>query len=296
MINLITGDSLDVLARDANNACASGPINNLLLSGAFPVSELSSSFISSYEGEARDWQAKERPHHLHINHGEFIHKYGDGVDFVERELATKRDSRRACLSLISMKEIIDSQDDPIPSFMVLQFGFRGLDTKELIASAYFRALETSSFLPVNLAEVCLRVRGLHQAFPEIRSFELTLLAFVAYSQPGFHRLQRAELDAVPEAEIGVAVHAHDTDKLRKWINSKLTVEESAVSTSGLRALTEAVKLCQDKYNSEFPYHLEAAYNELCKLREARKRTSSAETLEHLTRKISSHLEKAKSAL
>jgi thymidylate synthase len=97
---------------------------------------------------AKDYQNPVKPPSLYINHGEYI--TSDGIVHIINELKLKQTSNRALLSLINQEDIIGSGDNPIPSFMVLQFSLEG---EELYVTTYFRALEVANFLNVNLEEI-----------------------------------------------------------------------------------------------------------------------------------------------
>jgi hypothetical protein len=293
---LVNGGTLEELARRAGDACASGTVHGLLLHGVFPLTEIDSNFIRTYLGAAQKWQAAERPPDLFINHGEFIHKHGDGVGYIHDELRRKPDSNRACLCLINMKEFLESHDDPIPSFLVLQFGFPGGQFRRIVVGAYFRALEVRSFLPINLAEICERLRELKRDFPHMDTFELHVLAFRAYSREAFHCLARAELDIAGPVAIAIAVDRGDKPQLMKWLNSKLIVEESVVCTDGLTHLYDALTRCKDKYAPELLESTRLALECLKQLKEARTRTSESSAIAHIEKRVHDYLENAKKRL
>lgn len=168
-MKILEAKTLSELASKACDLCKDSVCANLIMHGDFSYDEVNSGIIKSHESIAKEWQDITKPDHLHINHGEFIHKYGDAYEFISQELIKKRDSNRAVISMINMKNIIDSGDEPIPSFMLLQFGFSNDNFTKLFVTAYFRALEVSRFLPINLAEIAMFIKKLKIKLPFIKN-------------------------------------------------------------------------------------------------------------------------------
>ena len=55
------------------------------------------------------------PPALYMSHGEYIHRHGDGIQYLIDQLVKKPTGNRAIISLIDMKDLIGSGDDPRPS-------------------------------------------------------------------------------------------------------------------------------------------------------------------------------------
>jgi len=300
-MNIVEGKSLEELASNAIKICKDGVKTNLILRGEFLYDEVTSSFIQSYIDKANMWQDKLRPKELHINHGEFIHRNGlNGIDYIIQQLKNKPDGNRACVSLVDVEDIVKSDNDsPLPSFMILQFGFENMSYKKILAAAYFRALEVSRFLPVNLAEICNIIKCIRNSIPAIETFELNIYAFRAHYTENFNCLEKAELDIVDKIEITMAVCNKDLALIRKWLNSKYLDEASIICTEGLEELYKSLVLFNDKngtdpkkYDKIFVEHVEKALNSMKDLKEMRKSTSHSSGISSTSKNIRKELEKA----
>ena len=286
---IIERKSLGELATEAIKTCKEEAVANLILHGIFPYEEVNSEFIKMNDEIAAKWQNPIKPDELLINHGQYINKFGDGKKFLVEELRRKKDSNRACLSLINMGDIIGSGDKPIPSFLILQFGFPEDNFDKIAATAYFRALEVSQFLPINLTEISQNVRLLKSKFPTIEWFELTIIAFRAHFIPQFYCLKKALIDAVHAVDIAFAVEHKELKKLREWIDSKMAVSESVICTDGLEALYRALVRCEAKYEKGLLSDIKEALDDMNKLREIREVSSHSELIEQLNANIRKRL-------
>jgi len=292
----IEAESLSKLAAKALEECKKGVVHNLVLSGDFSYNESESHFVMTYDGVASKWQDHRKPNELLINHGQYIHRHGDGLAFLVRELKKKKDSNRACISLIDMEDIINSHDDPIPSFMILQFGFAGEESKTLLTTAYFRALEVTCFLPINLAEISQVIRNLKIHFPEIERFRLVLHAFRAYAKQNFHCLRKASIDSAEPTMIAYAVSKKNLAQLKEWLDSKITIEESIICTDGLHHLRQAIDMQKTDYTQEILTHLDKVLNDMQRLRLTRQSTSHSKAIEELETNIKKELLRVKELL
>ncbi|MEC0313654.1 hypothetical protein P8797_11505 [Bacillus subtilis] len=113
------------------------------------ATHLSEPHFPDVEDIARDYHQEEKPSRLYLSHGQY-YKGPDGIKYIINELNNKSDGNRAVLSLINQADIVGSGDNPIPSFMVMQFSRE--NQKDLYVTTYFRALEVSKFLRINLEE------------------------------------------------------------------------------------------------------------------------------------------------
>lgn len=293
---VIVAESLAEVAAEAHRVCEKAPVTNLVLRGLFPYEEAESDFVMAFDDIASDWQSPVAPDDLFFSHGAYIHKHGDGRKFLVDELKRKRDSNRACLSLVNMQDIIDSGDRPIPSFLVLQFGFSEGMPNTIVVTAYFRTLEVSEFLPINLAEICQVIRYLKDHIPDIVEFELTIVAFRAHSIPGFHCLRKASLDTASAVDITVAVRSKDFVKLRGWLDSKVNVEESVIWTEGLEALYSDLKAFEGLYAEEVLINVEEALAGMERLRTVRRSSSHSPQIQIQSDKIRANLSRARDKL
>lgn len=166
--------------------------NNLLITIKLKLADI---YNESFPFKEALEKAKElrdnspNPDDLQINdfgfqlyHGDFIKVESDGkiingYDYVKRELKNKHSTRRALLSLINTKHIVDSGDNPIPSYLLSQFQIRN---NTLIVSEYFRAMEISEFFKINMGETYLYVKELVTEITEIKEIFIVYHIFDAY--------------------------------------------------------------------------------------------------------------------
>jgi len=284
--------NLDEFAREAKRLCENQTINNLCLSAEIPVREFEHPFGDAYNAEALLWQAREQPDELHINHGSFIYRNGDAYNFLVSELRRKPDSNRALFSLVDMEDIIGSGDKPIPSFLILQFSRVGT---KLFSTAYFRALEVSKFLPVNLAEIAIIVRYLHEKFQDIEVVVLCVHAFRAYSREEFDLLHRAEIDQLRGADIAMAVVDGNLDFIRRLLENK-RAESTVAETRGLEELHAALEArktdASPAFSPAFIREIALAVQALLRLRSAREAASHSNRVEQISVEVKTHLRNA----
>lgn len=271
----------------AKDICHKKDATNLILQGELNIDEFLNPLENIYENEAKDWQSPTRPKKLYFSHGEYIHKYGDGIKGVIEELKRKPDSNRSLISLINMSDIIGSGDRPIPSFIIIQFGISG---NKLFVTVYFRALEVHEFLPINLTEISLIIQKIRNVFPQIQKVYLTIHAFKAHSMPGFTCLKRSSIDMITGAEIGLLVAEGDKQEIARLLEDKKN-ETTVVEVDNLKQLLIAVQKSKRKeFNKKFIESLASAINDFNALREIRKSASRSD--EKLKEKIKEELEKA----
>ena len=295
-MKIIDADNLSDLVSKSIIECKKGSINNLILHGDCPYSEVDSDFIKTYNILAEKWQCPIRPTDLVFNHGEFIFKYGDPRKFLIEEISHKPDTNRACISLIDTGIIINSGDNPIPSFLILQVGYPSRQNKVLYVATYFRALEVSRFLPINLAEICMYIRLFKENFPSIEKFNLTLHAFRAHLMESFNCFQKSELDIAKKTDIVVAVEHKDLEKLRKWLDSKISISETLVFTEGIELMIESFERFKNKYNNIIIDNLKVALYDMYKLKKLRRSSSHSQEITNLNKSIKKRFEKVRDEL
>ncbi|MDD5450412.1 MAG: thymidylate synthase [Desulfovibrionales bacterium] len=269
--------------KSAEESCSNGRVFNLILQGEFPIAEIDSTFVRVHTEKAVQWQARERPESLIINHGEYIHKYGDAIEYVIDELKRKPDSNRAVISLINCKDILHSGDRPIPSFMIFQFSFKSHQC--IVCTAYFRALEVSKFLPSNIAEICLILREIKEKIPSIEQVMITIHAFSAYSNKDFYCLEVSEIDLDKnKGAIAIAVAKQDYVTISSLLQSKLR-DESYVNTNGITELQNALRLCSDNYDRRIISNIGACLLNMKRLQRIRRSSSHSHEVLSLNQKI-----------
>ncbi|WP_241006683.1 hypothetical protein [Serratia liquefaciens] len=107
--------SLESIASDACSSINPDEYKiNLILSYEISTASLIENVLSDVHQLAKQWSADECPQNLYFNHGQY--KVG-GVDNIISELKEKPSSNRALYSLINQETIMNSGDNPIPSFL-----------------------------------------------------------------------------------------------------------------------------------------------------------------------------------
>ncbi len=188
--------------------------------------------ILSCEEDAEDWAAEERPSSLFFSHGEY--RVG-GLDYISEELNRKRTSNRAMYSLVSNEMIINSADNPIPSFMIFQCLFEENDFENLYCTVYFRALEVSNFLSINLEEIRQNITKLIDNGIRFNNFRLLIVAGRAHHTNSFIPLKKPEIDKLSPAEIHEMVLDKDWTGLSKLLREKSQFQ-SVIQLESLRNL------------------------------------------------------------
>jgi hypothetical protein len=211
-----------------------------------------------------------------MSHGEYIHRHGDGIQYLIDELVRKSTGNRAIMSLIDMKDLIASADDPRPSFMIFQAGFESGNKNVIYITLYYRALEVSRFLPINLAEAGLVLKRIRGEIPEIRVFHILIHAFRAYQNPDFNCLVRSDLDVAGPDAIETAASEFDLRMIHAWLRSKLAAA-TVVETDALTLLRDAVATTKG-YTEPLVSQLDAAILELVRLAALRRTGSHVELL------------------
>jgi len=188
-------NNFETIAVDASSSIKEKESSyNHVLAYEFDVNLIYSA-ISDVTNEAQLWAAKECPIELHFNHGSYI---GDGLDHIIEELRNKPSSNRALFSLISQRDISNSGDEPIPSFMIFQ---TCIDSNILYCTAYFRALEVSTFLRINIEELRLKLIEIYQKIPNFTKVRLVIIAFRGYNNPFISPLKKAKIDLMTDIDI-----------------------------------------------------------------------------------------------
>lgn len=233
--------------------------------------------------EAEAWQNTTKPEHLHINHGIYIGE--NGIDHVIDELIHKRPSNRALISLISQKDIVGSGDTPIPSFMLIQFSLEGSD---LYVTTYFRALEVSKFLRINIEEIRLIIKKIYDQIPTISSIRMNIFAFRAYINENQSTLKRQKIDMLPGHHI--LRFMEDSPKRIVTLLKEKLEESTAIENSALRYIHEVIndQVVNEKIHSCFKGELTKRLLAVClatseELINLRKKTSHSERISELNK-------------
>lgn len=147
---------------------------------------------------ANDYHQKIKPDRLYVSHGAYYNG-PEGINYIIEELNNKSDGNRAVLSLINQADIVGSGDNPIPSFMIMQFSRE--NQNELYVTTYFRALEVSNFLKINLEEFRLILNLIMKEIMELDYIYLTIFSFRAYINDRLNPFIRPEIETMSDAEL-----------------------------------------------------------------------------------------------
>lgn len=278
---------LDEIVAQAQEECRAGAQYALTLASEFGTDLLRSSFVEAHRAKAADWISADPPKSLYFSHGQFF-RGKMGFQHVVDELRSKRNSRRAMLSLLSMDDIIGKGDDPIPAFILLQFS---LDGDTLMVAAYFRALEVCRFFPTNVGEIALHCDTLHTHFPGIQKIRLFVFAFRAYCEPEFSCLERAELDVQPAGTVAIAVVQNEHALLRHWLDDKRRFRSSVIDLEGLEELSNGLHKATG-YQPAFVGAIDRALGHLRNMKVLRQKSSEGEALDRVRRAFVHELESA----
>ena len=189
---------LEDISRKAIKKIGDQPyLINFDLRVTFAKSLVSSKMSDVYE-DALNFQNQTCPSALHMNHGQYIHKVGNGIENVISQLKSKHASNRAIISLINQEDIMESKDNPIPSFMILQFSIE--DATKLYVTTYFRALEVSKFLRINTEEIRQIIEKILSNFIRLKEVYLNIVAFRAYIDLDINPLKKPKIDLLKERQ------------------------------------------------------------------------------------------------
>jgi hypothetical protein len=224
--------SLEEIVQQAEREIESEFTLNYVTSSTISITDLKSKPIKDVTEEAILWAAKERPAELQINHGEYIK---DGLDHVISELKHKKTSNRALFSLISRDDIVNTGDQPIPSFMIMQCN---IHENVLYCTSYFRALEVSKFLRVNLEELRLKICNIYDEIPEFKSVNITIFAFRAYTNKKINTLRIPEIDRTHPIKLFTVLNTAPGE-IAVMLREK-SLASTVIQTESLKHLLEAL--------------------------------------------------------
>ena len=195
-INYKEIENLENIVDDISSVIPEGNSEfNTCMAYEFEIAVATNCELSDVTEDAKMWAAKECPPELYINHGTYIK---DGMDYIVKELKRKPSSNRALFSLMSQDDISNSEDDPIPSFMIFQTCIK---SNTLYCTSYFRALEVSTFLRINIEEIRLKIAEIYQKLPRFNKVKLVIFAFSAYHQSAISPLKKAKIDLMTSIDI-----------------------------------------------------------------------------------------------
>tara|TARA_R110002096_G_scaffold429184_1_gene641807 strand:- start:9535 stop:10419 length:885 start_codon:yes stop_codon:yes gene_type:complete len=228
---------LEEIIDEATREISDGLSFNLCMSYDFAVDLLTGDGLRDCTEEAELWLSDEVPDQLHINHGSYVR---GGMSHLVDELKRKPTSNRALLSLLSQKDVNESGDDPIPSFMVFQVS---IYEDILYCTVYFRALEVSSFFRINIEEIRLRLKYLHLNLMNFKRVRLVMHSYRAYNNPKASKLRKSELDLMRGAQIMKTVMT-DPARFGPLLREK-SQDDTVICSDSLQELEVAVGLAEN---------------------------------------------------
>jgi len=197
---------LEGIERDATSHIANGSsIFNNYLAYEFDVSLVTDDGFSDVRDDAKDWADDVCPNSLHFNHGSYLI---GGMKHLIDELNNKPSSNRALLSLISQKDVSGSGDKPIPSFMIFQ---TSIEDEVLYCTTYFRALEISTFLRVNIEEIRQRLSSVYSDCPRFKKIRLVIFSFRAYRNSSMTPLKKSEFDLLSFHQLSKKINTNPNE-------------------------------------------------------------------------------------
>ncbi|EMP2040100.1 hypothetical protein PPO02_07310 [Proteus mirabilis] len=227
-------NSLEEIASDALMRIEADNYKiNFLLSYELTINDLIQNPLLDTQEKAQQWAADTCPENLYFNHGQY--KVG-GVDNIINELKEKPSSNRALYSLIDQKTILDSGDNPIPSFMLFQ---SILDDGVLYCNVYFRALEVSNFLRINLEEIRLDIEKISQSTLSFSTVRLVIFACRAHHVPNFNSLEKPNLDLLSQYQILKMLNDDKASFIRNI--EKMAEIQTVLSSKSIKHIQEIVE-------------------------------------------------------
>jgi hypothetical protein len=231
----IAATSAERAIVQVREATRDAEVMNIVLTFPLELPASNSGILYHYRLDAQDWQNPTRPPDLLFNHGEYMHAHKDSVKYVIDELRRKPTSNRACISLVDTAPIMKSGDGPLPSFLLFQAGFDGPSLETLTVTAYYRALEATAFLPINITELALLSEQIRDAIPSISKVQVTMHAFRTHSAEGNSVHRRSKLDTLDDTELQTLITDLEHEALSEYVREK-AAPTSIIEVSGLSAL------------------------------------------------------------
>lgn len=256
---------------------------NFSLQVSFPIDIVKKSEFLDVLLDAEDFQKVEKPAHLHINHGMFIKE--NGIQNLINELKNKKNSNRAIISLIHQDDIVGKGDNPIPSFMIIQ---AAIENNTLFLTTYFRALEVSTFLRINLEEIRMILNQIHSNFDEIESVNLHIFAFRAYIQKDINPLKRARIELLKETEILKTLESPIKKDLIPLLQEKIRTKTTVVDDHSFHLILEILQnanvndaipeLLKETYTTKIVQEIIYTSNEIKKVRSVNSHSTKIDEL------------------
>lgn len=254
--NIYSGKTTsDLYSKFVSEVKSFGLLNNFHVNIQSSVKDFFSDIEENFSDQipvAQQWLKDEVPktmyynHTLHMNKGEI-----DGLDYIIEELNRKATSSRAIIPLVNINEVINSEDNFLPSLDIFQFGFNTDEKNELFFTLYLRALEVNNFFKINICEVYLITKSLIEKFRSIKDINLTIFAFRAQYKEKFGCFQKAEIDSLDESDIMIMVMEQNISSLEQLLINKFSLFETVIIIDGVEKLLRCINKYNDRYDKNF---------------------------------------------
>lgn len=227
----MSDDRLYELHSRAVKEFEAGPKFNWTLSFGCDAHDLPLLELTDVSETAEGWRSVVPPANFYFTHAQY---YTDGIRHIIKELREKPTSNRALYSLIAQADIRTSGDKPIPSFMVMQCQ---ISDDTLYCTCYFRALEVSRFLKINLEEIRQTLVEIHEGVPNFSRICLTVFAFRAYVDENRSPLRRPQLETMHDDELLVVLMDAASNPVRRLAEMLKDQREAVTAVAAEKLLT-----------------------------------------------------------
>ena len=260
-----SGHSLAKVYRDAVLGVKSASsILNFKMKVHLPYDQFCKEIRESFGDKisiAQDWQAREVPASLYYNHGQYIWKHGNPIEFLYNELIKKPTSSRAVIPLINFGDVINSKDNFLPSFDLLQFGYPTPSDRTLNIILYLRALEVNHFLKINLCELYLIIKSLQERMLSITHIAINVYAFRAQYKEEYGCFHKAKFDNLDSGQFVMLIVNNEWAELIDLLREKKGLSETVIQTMGFIELVKGIKAVIAKNdNSTLKHYLTLTEN------------------------------------
>ena len=127
-----------------------------------------------------------------------------------------------------------------------------IDDNILYCTAYFRALEVSTFLRINTEEIRLKLNSIYTKIPNFIEVRLVIFAFRGYNTPSMNTLRKAKIDLMSPIQIYKTLET-SPGKFADLIKEK-TLDSTVIYLKSLYDLKEAlVELKESESISNIKY-------------------------------------------
>lgn len=207
----------------------------------------------SYTELAEMWEAPQPDREaLYFNHGMYFStkQYPSGIDYIIHEIGEKTTSSRAALVTVNTKDISETAPDALlPSLISIQVGFDQGQTT-LYVTMSLRALEASRFLKINVCEILLIAKKIHDKY-SFKKIEVAISAFRVQIKERFGCFLKAKLDTLAQSEMALMFacliysgdKGHITDQMgdvRRLVQDKILRSETVIETAGIDNLLKVI--------------------------------------------------------